>query len=133
MIRNLALSLLVASFALISNDAAAKKVNIDTYLTASNGCKFHVTGWVDVGIGWNGVTVNHYDINMDGQGNATNGDPCGDYHFNGMVAPGAGGGITIMNATLTNRDTGKEEDIATSPFHDALVSILTQLETMYHE
>lgn len=91
-----------------------------------------MTGWVDVGISWGGITVNHYDINMDGQGNSTSGSPCGDFHFNGMVAPDPDGGILIMNAALTNNDTGEEEDIPTSRFHDTLISILTQLQAIYH-
>ena len=128
MVKQLVVALAVASLSLISNATMAMKVQVDNWVTATNGCKFHVTGWVDVGISWNGIHVNHYDIDMDGQGNATNGDPCGDYHFNGMVAPDGNGGIIIMNATLTNNDTDKEDNISTSRFHDSLISILTQLE-----
>lgn len=65
-----------------SNEIPEKRIEIDTYVTASNGCKFHVTGYVDVSFGWGGVSVDGYDITATG--------PCGDYHFEGLVAPPSG-------------------------------------------
>ena len=79
---------------------------------------------MDVGIHWSGITVDHYDINMDGD--------CGHYHFAGMVTQD-GGGIVMMDAKLTNLSTGQDEDIQTSPFRTSLISILKQLEAEYHE
>lgn len=124
MVKHLLLAIILASFNLISNSASAKKVTVDTYVTADNGCKFHVTGWVDVGISFIGITVDHYDITMDGD--------CGHYHFTGMVTQN-GGGIVIMDAKLTNLGTGQDGDIRTSPFRGSLISILRQLEAEYHE
>lgn len=51
-------------------------------ITASNGCVFHVTGWVDVSFGFGGVSIDGYNIAANG--------PCGNFHFQGLVAPPAG-------------------------------------------
>jgi hypothetical protein len=63
-----------------------KKFPIDMVVTASNGCKFHVVGWVDLGVTvtWNGpnITINSYDIEVT--------SPCGDFNFQGMIRPSNG-------------------------------------------
>lgn len=46
-----------------------KVFELDFYITDTEGCRFHVTGWIDVG--WGGV--NGYDVTMSG--------PCGNHHF----------------------------------------------------
>lgn len=56
------------------DEDAFKRYGIDTWITDSNGCKFHLTGWIDVG--WGGVSG--CDIHMDGD--------CGNYHFQGLIA-----------------------------------------------
>lgn len=115
--KHLLLLFAVLSFSFINSEAMAKRVEVNTYITADNGCKFHVTGWVEVGLSWGGVQVNDYDITLDG--------PCGHFHFEGMVGPGSNGGVVIVNGHLTNLDTGKEEDVSASSF---LGSVLVVLE-----
>lgn len=94
----------------------AIRKQIDRYITADNGCRFHVTGWVEFSVSWSGVRVSDYDVTMDG--------PCGRFRFEGLVSSD-GNGTTITAAKLYNLDTEKVEDVASSPF---LGSVVVQLE-----
>lgn len=52
-------------------------------VTASNGCKFHVVGWIDISYNVfnNNVSVNGYDVT------ATGTKKCGTFHFQGLLHP----------------------------------------------
>jgi len=113
----------LAIFALIclsftSSDAKAVRVEIDEYITASNGCRFHVTGWVNVSLG---LTINHYNVDMEG--------PCGRFQFEGLVTSDESG-ATIKEARLYNFDTEQYEDVPFSPF---LGSAVVELEKYSNE
>jgi len=59
-------------------DSPERRIEVNMTITASNGCEFHVTGWVDLSITWDlKVDVNGYDITASG--------PCGDYNFSQEV------------------------------------------------
>ncbi|MCC5946057.1 MAG: hypothetical protein JJT94_14100 [Bernardetiaceae bacterium] len=62
-----------------SLEAPEKRIDINTRITASNGCEFHVTGWIDVSVGFSGISVDKYDIKATG--------PCGEFHFTSSAAP----------------------------------------------
>lgn len=78
------LSILVVLLFSLTSMSLAKKVQIDTYITATNAidekgnpCKFHVTGTVEFSI--LKQKIESYDITMSG--------PCGTYRFKGIVGP----------------------------------------------
>jgi len=105
---------MAVSLSFASSDAMAIRKEIDRYITADNGCRFHVTGWVEYGLF--PPRVSDYDITLEG--------PCGRYRFEGLVTSDANG-TAIKNAKLHNLDTAKDEDIPSSPF---LGSVVVQLE-----
>ncbi|MBL7938856.1 MAG: hypothetical protein JNL43_05805 [Flavobacteriales bacterium] len=113
------LAVLCLSFT--STEALALKIDIDEYITAENGCRFHVTGWVNVNVGFNGITMNHYDVTMDG--------PCGRFHFEGLVDSDESG-ARIYEAKLYDLDKEAYEDVSSSHF---LGSTVTKLEALYDE
>jgi hypothetical protein len=55
-------------------DSPDRRIEVNMTITASNGCEFQVSGWVDVSISWGlEVTVNGYDVTASG--------PCGTFTF----------------------------------------------------
>ena len=110
---------------LIPNIAEAKTIKLNETVTSTGGCKWTITGWIDVNVefGWPPISVNNYDITISG--------PCGKHHFIGMVIPPSSSSSTYgIQGTLINIETMKEEDINSSIF---LHSILSQLKTQYDE
>lgn len=79
------------------SSAFAKKIYIDHHVTSLDGCEWHIKGWIDVSAkwGWPPIEVNHYDLLMSG--------PCGDHHFQGLVAENEDGGLIYINAHLYKR------------------------------
>lgn len=65
----------------LSQDALARKINLDHHVTSSDGCEWHITGWVDVSLewGWPPISIDGYDVTMSG--------PCGTHHFQGLAIP----------------------------------------------
>lgn len=106
--------LMVTCMSFASSDAMALRKEIDRYITADNGCRFHVTGWVEYGLF--PPRVSDYDITLDG--------PCGRFRFQGLVTSDESG-TTIRDAKLHNLDTAKDENVPSSPF---LGSVVVQLE-----
>lgn len=72
----------------IEKVANLKRIKVDTWLTSTGGVKYHITGWVDVSIGFGGVSISHYDITIAGGGISI--------HFQGKVAstPNKDGSVT---------------------------------------
>lgn len=59
------------------NVNSLKRIKVDTWIKDTNGLSWHVTGWVDVSIGFSGVSISDYDITLTGNGHS--------YHFQGKV------------------------------------------------
>ncbi len=78
----LKLTLVCAVFiGFLAQDALARKIYLDHNVTSSDGCEWHITGWVDVSLewGWPPISIDHYDVTLSG--------PCGTHHFVGMAMP----------------------------------------------
>jgi hypothetical protein len=59
------------------NINSLKRIKVDTWVKDTKGQSWHVTGWVDVSIGFSGVSISDYDITLTGNGHS--------YHFQGKV------------------------------------------------
>ena len=99
-----------------STTVLAKKVEIDTYITATNvkdkdgnPCRFHVTGTATFSI--LKMELTSYNITMSG--------PCGTYHFEGSIGPK----YVINSGTLLN---AKNEPISIdeNPWINDVIKIL---------
>ena len=100
LISGLTLLLLILSTTI----ANAAKFNIERDVVATNGCHFHISGWINVT--WSG-SVNHYSLKVTG--------PCGNYEFNGIgINPGTGTPtgedeqVTAYKITVIDTETQKE-------------------------
>ena len=111
---------------------AEKRQQVHNVYTSTNGCVFHVDGWVDLDPQWSFpfVHISGYHLVISAS------QDCGGNHtFNGRVSSGAspnGTGYSsgmAIQGTLLNTDTGEEEDTSASPF---LAPLLAYLQERYH-
>ncbi len=83
---------LLAFFGLAALPAFAYRVKLNNEtVTATNGCKFSVNGWVDVGCC---PSINHYNVTMSG--------PCGTFTFSGLMVDPTNGNPWPEEAEPTN-------------------------------
>lgn len=108
-------------FMTIAKSAEAKRYEIDRYVTSTDGCEWHITGYVDIStsFGWPPISINGYDITMEG--------PCGKHRFTSGVKS-TNNGLAYFNPVLTNLDTGQDIELHEFP---QLSEIMNQLESEY--
>ena len=62
-----------------------KEFPIDIYVTAQNGCKFHIVGTINVGASFS--LTGGFDLVLNGYNIQVSSEDCGSFHFQGMIAP----------------------------------------------
>ena len=94
-----------------------KKIQINEYITDTNGTTWHIYGWVDVSISWSGPKINHYDVHMVGGSH--------HYHFQGKITQeqSSNGDVkNIIDGVLIEEERGTVVEIDSN-----LESVLYQL------
>jgi hypothetical protein len=90
----------------VPNIAEAKKINLNEFVTSTGGCKWTITGWIDVG--FFPPSINHYDVWVtDCHGNKT--------HFVGMRF-----NPDKTNENIQYADFEKQYEIIFAPVPDQL-------------